>query len=193
MGTLPTLHGAPSKITVLLSGGIDSAAVAAYYLQLKFEIQALFVDYGQAAAKKERKAAHCLSKFLGIPVSEVFANHDNSFSKGEIPGRNAFLIFSALLTIQRKPHIIALGVHAGVPYYDCSQSFLDCTQQIIDGYTNGRIKIAAPFLKWNKPMIWRFFKDQGLPVDMTYSCETGYSPPCGSCASCIDREELYAL
>ena len=97
MGTLPNLRGASAKTTVLLSGGIDSAAVAAYYLQLKFDVQALFIDYGQAAAKEERTAAHCLSRFLGIPVSEVFASHDRSFSKGEIPGRNAFLIFFALL------------------------------------------------------------------------------------------------
>lgn len=193
MNALSALNEVPTVVTVLLSGGIDSAAVAAYYLQMNFEVRSLFVDCGQAAAKEERKAAHCLSKYFGIPIHEIAVSQGASISEGEIPGRNAFLIFSVLLTSQGGPQIIALGIHSGVPYYDCSKSFLGCAQVMVDGYAHGRIKLSAPFLKWNKPMIWNYCQKQGLPVDMTYSCETGHAPPCGLCPSCRDREGLYAL
>ena len=89
--------------------------------------------------------------------------------------------------------MIAAGIHEGSPYYDCSEGFLKCVQVIVDGYTAGSIKIVAPFLKWNKAMIWEFCGESKLPVDLTYSCEKGGSRPCRTCPSCKDREALRAL
>ena len=116
-----------------------------------------------------------------------------AFSPGEILGRNAFLIFAAVLVSRLKPQIIALGIHEGSSYYDCSEGFLGDIQTLVNGYTAGRIRIAAPFLKWDKPTIWEFCKMIGVPVDSTYSCERGGVPPCGSCLSCKDRGALFAL
>ena len=95
--------------------------------------------------------------------------------------------------MERNPGIIAIGIHEGPPYYDCSEGFLRSIQTLVDGYAAGRIKIAAPFLKWGKPIIWEFCKKVGVPVDSTYSCEKGGGHPCGTCLSCKDREALSAL
>lgn len=180
-------------VDVLLSGGIDSAALMAFYLRQDFDVQALFVDFGQAAAKQELNAARSLCKYYSIPLSVFTARCGRSFPAGEIPGRNAFLIFAAMLACERRPGIIAVGIHEGSPYYDCSEGFLKSVQTIVDGYTAGSIKIAAPFLKWNKVMIWEFCKESELPVDLTYSCERGGTRPCRTCLSCKDREALRAL
>ena len=183
----------PTVVHVLLSGGIDSAAVMVFYLRQGFNVQALFVDFGQAAARQELKAARSLCKYYGVPLSVFTAQCGRSFPPGEIPGRNAFLVFAAMLACHRQPGIIALGIHEGSPYYDCSEGFLNTVQSIVDGYIAGSIKIAAPFMKWDKAMIWEFCKESKLPVDLTYSCEKGGTHPCGRCLSCKDREALHAL
>ena len=180
-------------VDILFSGGLDSTALMAFYLRQNFDVRALFVDFGQAAAKQELNAARSLCKYYGVPLSVFYARHQTTLPSGEITGRNAFLIFAALLVCERLPALIALGIHQGSPYYDCSDSFLQSTQTIIDGYTGGSVKVTAPFLKWDKPMIWAFCKEAKVPIDLTYSCEKGGVHPCGKCLSCKDRELLYAL
>lgn len=69
--------------------------------------------------------------------------------------------------------MIAIGIHEGPQYLDCSERFLKSIQAVVDGYADGRIRVAAPFLKWSKQIIWEFCKEVGVPVDSTYSCEKG--------------------
>jgi 7-cyano-7-deazaguanine synthase len=182
-----------TKATVLLSGGIDSAALLGFYLCHDFNVSAFFVDFGQPAARQELNAAKSLCEYHKVPLFVFTAKGDIIFSAGEVVGRNAFLLFTAMLVCQGRPGIIAMGIHEGTPYYDCSEGFLNAVQVIVDGYTAGSIKIAAPFLKWNKLMIWEFCKQYDLPIQLTYSCEKGGPRPCGSCLSCKDREALSAL
>jgi 7-cyano-7-deazaguanine synthase len=89
--------------------------------------------------------------------------------------------------------IIALGVHAGTPYIDCSQEFIKAIQSTFDDYSDGRIRIGAPFVEWKKQDIWLYCQEKQVPVKLTYSCEKGCKPPCGRCLSCRDRKALYAL
>lgn len=178
---------------VLVSGGIDSAALLAFYLRQRFSVRALFVDFGQPAAKQESRAASSVCKHYGVRLSIMTVKCGATFSPGEIPGRNAFLVFAAMLVCGAQPGIIAIGIHEGPPYYDCSEGFLKRIQAVVDGYAAGRIKVAAPFLKWGKQIIWEFCKKVGVPVDSTYSCEKGGVRPCGKCLSCKDREALSAL
>ena len=184
---------ANAKATVLLSGGIDSAALLGFYLRQQFTARAVFVDFGQPAVKQESYAARAICKHYGVRLSIITVKSELIFSPGEIPGRNAFLVFAAVLVFGTQPGIIAIGIHEGPPYYDCSEAFLRSIQTLVDGYATGRIKIAAPFLEWGKPTIWEFCKKVGVPVDSTYSCEKGGVHPCGRCLSCKDREALSAI
>ena len=178
---------------VLVSGGIDSAALLAFYLRQRFNVRALFVDFGQPAAKQESRAARAVCKHYDVRLSIMTVKSGAAFSAGEIPGRNAFLMFAAVLVCGAEPGIIAIGIHEGPPYYDCTEGFLKSIQTVVDGYAAGRIKVTAPFLKWGKQTIWEFCKKVGVPVDSTYSCEKGGVRPCGRCLSCKDREALSAL
>ncbi|WP_447603551.1 7-cyano-7-deazaguanine synthase [Nitrospira sp. Nam80] len=181
------------SVVVLTSGGIDSAALLAFYLRERVEVLPLFVDFGQPAAKQELRAARAVCKRYGVRLSIITVRSRVAFSVGEIPGRNAFLVFTAVLVFGLKPEIIAIGIHEGLPYYDCTDGFLKSMQMIVDGYAAGRIKLAAPFLKWGKQLIWEFCRNARVPVNATYSCERGGVRPCAKCLSCKDREALYAL
>ena len=182
-----------NSVEVLVSGGIDSAALLAFYLSQQLAVRALFVDFNQPAAKQESRAVKALCKHYGIQLSIVTVKSEATFSSGEITGRNAFLVFSALMACGARPGIIALGIHEGPPYYDCGEGFLKSIRTVVDGYTAGKIEVAAPLLKWGKQVIWEFCKEAQVPVDLTYSCENGGVPPCGNCLSCKDRRVLYAM
>lgn len=184
---------ANNSVAVLVSGGIDSAALLAFYLSQRFSVRALFVDFGQPAARQESRAAKEVCNHYGVDLSIMTVKSGATFSSGEITGRNAFLVFSALLVCGTRPGMIAMGIHEGPPYYDCSEGFLKSIQTVVDGYAAGKVKVAAPFLKWGKQVIWEFCKEAKVPVESTYSCETGGVPPCGNCLSCKDREALDAM
>lgn len=176
--------------TVLMSGGIDSAACAAFLTAQDFRISALFVDYGQAALNQERAAVQSLASALGIKVRELAFKGAASFGPGELVGRNAFLVFAALFATRGQSNLIALGLHSGTPYYDCSPAFIDTINRAVTEYTDNAVQVIAPFVEWTKRNVYDYFMQAGLPIERTYSCETGGERTCGSCASCLDRKAL---
>lgn len=177
---------------VLLSGGLDSSACAAFYLTQKFSVQALFVNYGQISAARECSAAAAICAHYGIPLEKLTCSGFSRWKGGYIPGRNAFLLYSALMAFRHATGIIAMGIHAGTSYQDCSERFTHDMQSSFDLYADGRIRIAAPFLRWSKRQILDYSKKHNVPVQLTYSCELGVRQPCGRCLSCKDLKALYA-
>src|SRR6266568_5829266 len=140
---------------VLLSGGLDSAAAVAFYRRLGHDVTGLFVAYGQPVREHERESAHAVAVHYDLVLAEIsVAGGMIDYSRGEIRGRNALLLFAALMFTPLRSGILALGIHSGTPYYDCSEHFANDLQRIADGYSGGRIALGMPFLKWTKPMIF---------------------------------------
>lgn len=181
---------ARGRATVLLSGGIDSAACAHLLKQDGYQVSGVFVDFGQAAARMERLAVATLSERLSITTKLITVSTNEYFGAGEISGRNAFLVFSALTLASCTEGLLAIGVHSGTAYFDCSPSFIDRITPLVEECTNGRVSIIAPFLRWTKDEVYSFFLSSGIPVNQTYSCEAGGDEPCEICASCNDRKRL---
>lgn len=179
-------------VQVLLSGGIDSSACVAFYLEHGFSVSGAFIDYGQAANLNEAHAAKIISEYYKIPLKQFMCSGFHKKKEGYIRGRNAFFLIAALMELSEKKSIIAMGIHSGTEYIDCSSMFINDMQSIFDSYTNGVIQIGVPFLKWTKNDIWSFCKSRSVPIDLTYSCELGLEQPCGKCLSCHDLEVLYA-
>lgn len=182
-------HG---SVTVLLSGGLDSTACIAFFLGKGFQVKAIFVDYGQAAASQEAAAAAAVCNYFAIPIQRVRCEGTRSKSAGLIVGRNSFLVFAALMEMDCPSGLLALGIHAGTRYWDCSADFIQRMQMIIDAYCDGQIRLVAPFLDWAKGDIWQYCLDCHVPTALTYSCERGLNQPCGHCQSCQDLEALHA-
>lgn len=176
---------------ILMSGGVDSMLCAHFMREKGYKSQGLFVDYGQRAAGYEKRSAKAISERLGLlPLVSVSAGRVADCRGGEIPGRNAFLIFSAMTLGGISRGLLVIGVHAGAGYYDCTSDFIRGTAEIVSAYTDGTLRLIAPLKDWMKPDILAFVKDNNLPIHLTYSCEAGVNPPCGKCLSCKDRRRM---
>jgi 7-cyano-7-deazaguanine synthase len=159
---------ARSEVLVLLSGGIDSATCVEYFISRGYNVSALFVDYGQVDANLEEAAATAIAEYYDISLNKLtltgFIAPD-----GYVPARNAILLSLGLMIFGHKSGIVAIGVHSGTSYTDCSPEFALLMQQIYDLYEEGRIIIDAPFLQWTKNEIWRHAQNQKVPLHMTHS------------------------
>lgn len=173
-----------------MGGGIDSSACAHFLQARGDEVASVFVDYGQLAAERERLSVQQLCARLEIPLSICKAVSPVRFGTGELIGRNAFLLLSAVFLMRCNVGLLAIGVHAGTSYYDCSPGFIDQMSRLVAEHTDGRLQIIAPFLSWHKGEIVRYFVNTGIPAELTYSCELGSLEPCGKCLSCLDRLAL---
>lgn len=174
---------------VLLSGGLDSAACAYLLKQQGLAVSGLFVDFGQAAAQREREASTAMAKALGLDLSVRSIGPSYALGEGELPGRNALLISLGVFEVGQGAGLIGIGVHAGTRYYDCSIPFIEAMNRLVQEQTDSRIAVTAPFVNWSKAEVYRVFEESGLAVSDTYSCEAG-GAPCGACLSCQDRASL---
>jgi 7-cyano-7-deazaguanine synthase len=175
---------------VFLSGGIDSAACVYYNLSQGFHTRGFFIDYGQQPAQREKLSATQIAAYYNIELDTIQIIPCGPANSGEIKGRNGLFILAALLYYPRYSGLIALGIHSGTPYYDCSEIFIRDIRKILNGYTDGQVALDIPFLKWNKQMIYEYCKQNTVPIHMTYSCEASNDQPCGKCLSCLDRKTL---
>jgi 7-cyano-7-deazaguanine synthase len=176
---------------ILLSGGIDSACLLAESDVKGLAPEALFVDYGQAPASKERACSESIASHVGARWSSLELTGLNVV-EGEIPGRNALFAHLALTQLgDREASCIYLGIHAGTPYRDCTPDFVAETQRSLDFQSGGAARIIAPYVSWSKQMIVEAARELNLPLELTYSCERA-AVPCEECASCVDRRTLLA-
>lgn len=178
------------KSLVLLSGGIDSSCCVAFYRQAGHEVTGVFVDYGQPVKEKEEQSAKAIAYHYRLPLHVIRCLGPYKEFAGEIVGRNAFLVFAALLHFPDLSGLITLGVHAGSTYYDCSEHFINHLNALLSGYRNGQIALGTPFLTWSKKAVYNFCLQSDIPIELTWSCEVGPSVPCGRCLSCEDRGRL---
>lgn len=183
------IHG-QAKSLVLFSGGLDSTTCVHFLQSQNFSVTGLFVDFGQLSATMERRAIQKVREHLRISVETIKIDGFNAQTSGELPNRNLLLLSAALFFAGRSSCVIAMGIHAGTTYYDCSQEFLDSVNTLAKAQSDGRISVTAPFASWSKRDIYDYASHRNLPIGETYSCEQGTSPVCGICASCRDRKAL---
>jgi 7-cyano-7-deazaguanine synthase len=181
---------ARARAIVLLSGGLDSSACLSLLLDRGFAASALFIDYQQLSAAKEHRAAHRISSHYRVGLRKLTYRGLGTWSEGFIPARNALLLIGGLMAFRSETGVVAIGIHTGTSYTDCTPTFVRTMQLVFDLYTDGRVRISAPFLRWSKRQIWDYCRTNSVPVGLTYSCEMGRRQPCGGCNSCRDLEAL---
>jgi len=182
-----------NSVLVLLSGGVDSTALVQYYQSKNYKVKGVFIGYNQSSRAMEEDAVKRISKYYQIETEVVDLGMSLKQYNGEIYGRNALFVLIASGTISMSFSEIAIGIHLGVPYYDCSELFVSDCQNILDGYFNGSVTLSAPFLNYTKKQIYEYSIENKIPFDLTYSCEIGTKQPCNDCPSCADRRLLDEL
>ena len=176
------------EFLILASGGVDSSTLLWLAVRQGLKPTALFVDFGQPAAKAESEAVAQICGSLRVPWHVIRYNGAN-FDAGEIRGRNAFLLHLALLEFPSSSGVVALGIHAGTGYTDCSPEFMEVMQRSYEFHTKGAIITTAPFLHWTKQDVYQLAAKLNVPVALTHSCEAD-NYPCQRCRSCLDRHLL---
>jgi 7-cyano-7-deazaguanine synthase len=157
-----------TPVLVLLSGGIDSTTCIHYYGSRGFQVTALFVDYGQPQAVQENGAASAVCDHYKIPLRK-FTISGSKVSAQYVRARNALLLTLALMHFDHCAGIIALGIHSGTPYVDCSPNFTFVMREVFNLYEEGRVRIDTPFIDWTKRDIWIYAKANDVPLHLTCS------------------------
>ena len=177
VGLVPT----QAEVTVLLSGGIDSATVAALLLATGHVVDALFVDYGQPAKAAEQAASHAIARHYRLPWRATACEPAPS---GSPLGRNDLLVAVAQRAVGGRS--VAIGIHAGSAYSDCSPEWRTAWQALLDLQHGGAVQLLGPLVQMNKPEVYALARDLAVPIALTYSCDAE-AGPCATCPSCSDR------
>jgi 7-cyano-7-deazaguanine synthase len=205
------------KLTALVSGGLDSAVMLAYFKSRSgIEVElALSFDYGQRASKEVRCAAR-VAKHYGvefqyrkiplipgsvltdsvaeIPLDASKETRAEGVPPTWVPMRNLiFLSYAASFAVARRCDGVAYGAHAtDAPYPDCKPRFVSAFRRVVQaagGTTSFRV--ITPFLEFTKVDIVKRGLELQLPFELTYSCYKGGVTQCGRCDACLNRIEAF--
>lgn len=200
------------KAVVLLSGGMDSAVVAALAMEQGFQVTALSVRYGQRHSA-ELEAAKCVVRSLGITQHRVMdidlRSIGGSALTGDVevpdaptdgipvtyvPARNTILLALALALAEvGQADAIFCGVNAvdysGYP--DCRPEFIAAFQQLANlatkaGVEGHKLKILAPLQHLSKQKIVKEGMRLGVDFGLTVSCYRADKEgrACRTCDAC---------
>jgi 7-cyano-7-deazaguanine synthase len=205
---------------VLLSGGLDSAVLAAHEAQ-SARVRPVYVSVGLAwedaeVAMVERLLMAPVFASRSEPLMRVAFTMRDVYSpthwaiRGVPPaydtpdedvylaGRNLVLLTKAgVVAAKAKAHRIALGPLAGNPFPDARPAFFAAMSEALSLGLAHRLEIATPFLSWEKEDVIKRGVELGVPLDLTLSCMnpvmTSTLPEhCGLCSKCRERRDAFA-
>ena len=202
---------------LLLSGGLDSATLAAWVVEHRPRepVRAYTFLYGQKHAV-EVEAARTVAAALRLEhqVVELPAIHGSALTDPDlplpegrdlaavrgvapsyVPARNLlFLVHLAALQDAVGPATLWLGVHHDdhTGYPDCRPEFVEAADQAVRLGTQHGLRVRAPFVDWTKADIVSWGVAHGVPYASTLTCYQGRRPACGVCDSCQARLQAFA-
>lgn len=114
-----------------------------------------------------------------------------------VPFRNGVMLSVAgALALSIGAHFLVYGAHAddsvGRAYPDCSPRFVEAMGDSLFEGSGGKLHLMAPILNLSKADVVRLGLDLDAPYELTWSCYTGESRPCGVCGTCRDRAAAFA-
>ena len=207
----------PDPIAVcLLSGGPDALVAAALTARDGFGLAALFADYGQRTAARERDSARRCARWLdcrhfreatigwlaeigGSVLTSGSGRVDASDARAEyVPFRNTVLLSHAVAWAEvlgaRRVVIGSTGSDRVSP--DNSPAYLAAFQQVVTLGTMagaaGRITVSAPLAACTKAEMVRLGTELGVPFADTWSCQNDGDAACGECNNCRARQAAFA-
>lgn len=198
---------------VLVSGGIESAALVHWALRGGGRVQPVFVRAGHAWEVVELGCLRRLLRALGhrleplsvleLPVRDCYRSASWSFSGRRVPsartpdeavylpGRNLLLIAkAAVFCAERRIRRLALGSLGSNPFPDGNPAFFRRMAATASAGLNFRLEVAAPFAGLHKADVIAGVST--LPWGLTFSCIAPRgSRHCGRCNKCAERRTAF--
>jgi 7-cyano-7-deazaguanine synthase len=200
---------------VLLSGGLDSAVLAAEEAR-SWIVHPVYVAEGLAWEHAEQEI---LQRLLSRPplagrteplvrlefsMSDVYAPthwavtgtppaYDTADEDVYLHGRNVSLISKAAVYAATR-HIarIALAPLAGNPFPDATAEFLSAFGTALSMGLAAPIEIVAPFSAMHKEDVIKRGAGLGVPLELTLSCmNPAGTTHCGLCSKCRERRDAF--
>lgn len=206
----------PRDALIVLSGGMDSTSMLHEY---RDEI-ALAVTF-QYGSNHNRREAECASyncgklgiEWIEIPLEFMGRYFDSSLLSGAddipdgnytdetmrstvVPFRNGIMLaVAAGLAESRGLRRVMIANHAGdhTIYPDCRPAFVEAMDAAIKAGTYEGIRLYAPYTDLTKSEIAARGAASGVDFAHTYSCYKGRERHCGTCGTCVERREAFAL
>jgi 7-cyano-7-deazaguanine synthase len=206
------------KAAVLLSGGMDSVT-ALYHAAAEHEVtDALSFDYGSKHNHRELPYARLHAERLGvrhtiIPLGFIGAHfasdllqsggdvpdghyEEESMKRTVVPFRNGIMLsIAAGLAESRGSSALVIAAHAGdhAIYPDCREPFMQAMSDAIRLGTYAQVQVLRPFIAMTKSQIAARGAALGVDFAETWSCYKGGARHCGTCGTCVERREAFAL
>lgn len=206
---------------IVLSGGLDSTVLAYMMAHDHKRLHAISFNYGQrhmkelgyaAATCKRLKVEHTIITLLDLQkvLESALTSPSQSIPDGHyaadnmkstvVPNRNAIMLAIAY-GVAVSDHAVSVGiaVHAGdhFIYPDCRPEFINALQSAFElgneGFQESSLSLYTPFIDASKADIVRMGAALNVPFENTWSCYNGQSIHCGSCGTCVERYEAFAI
>ncbi len=201
---------------VLVSGGMDSVAVAAIAKEKHSDLAFLHLGYGQKTAKKElecfnkvcdyyqienqyRKIVdmNLLSQIGGSSLTDEsievskFEGDSDEIPSSYVPFRNTHILATAVSwaeIIGAKKIYIGANYEDSPGYPDCRPEYYMAFNDLIKkGTKAGDISVETPIINLKKAQIIKTALDLEAPLELSWSCYARTDKACGVCDSCALR------
>lgn len=205
----------------IVSGGLDSITLAYVMAKRTEQLHLVSFDYGQKHRKEllyaEQAAGRlgaawtlidlAASGLTRLLVGSALTDNAVSVPDGHyaeesmkvtiVPNRNAMMLAIACAAAASDgANIVGVAVHSGdhFIYPDCRPEFIRAFQSMERlAMDMPQLVIEAPFLTKTKADIVRAGAALSVPFDETWSCYKGGELHCGTCGTCVERKEAFAL
>jgi len=200
------------KAVVLLSGGMDSAVVAAIASQ-EYNTYFMHIDYGQRTEKKEKEVFLKLVDFFkpkehliismnhfktiggsaltDIRIDVPYGLSEEGIPPTYVPFRNANFLSAAVSwaeVVGATKIFIGATEEDAAGYPDCRKEFYDAFNLVIQkGTKQKNIEIITPVINLKKSEIVKLGTKLNAPFQLTWSCYKREDYACGKCDSCLRR------
>ncbi len=201
---------------MVVSGGMDSTTMLhefAHRIAL-----AITFNYGSNHNAREIECARYNCALLGIElivvdmpfVGELFESSllsgadaipegnydDNNMKSTVVPFRNGIMLsVAAGMAESRGLKHVMMANHGGdhAIYPDCRRPFVEAMDLAMREGTYINVSILAPYTDITKADIVARGSKLGVNYADTYSCYKGSERHCGTCGTCTERKEAFAV
>ncbi|MBI3317812.1 MAG: 7-cyano-7-deazaguanine synthase [Candidatus Omnitrophica bacterium] len=197
-------------VAVLVSGGVESAAMLAEALKRYERVYPIYVQKGLKWEKAELSSLKTLlSSFrsdglakltvLNVSVGNLYGRHwslgkfgtpgaQDPDSAVYLPGRNLLLLsLAGLFCVVRRIPSLWLGVLKGNPFHDARTGFIHEMESLLQETLGFPLRIATPFRELTKAQVIGRYST--LPWEKTFSClRPRGRRHCGRCQKCAERK-----